>query len=231
MYTKVYHMFKKLLIPLFCIVYSPLLVSAIDNDTENKRFLWQSTLCESIFKHHVRLLKNTRVAHKPLVVCFSGVPGMGKTHIAKILEEKFSGVRISNDEIRTIIKNFASPLGAQWLMQAYLMYFMLSYSAPNKFIILDSSIDRRYAVLLPYLKVKGIPSIVVRLETPYEQVVERLTAREHAGDGVYLKFLDSWYADYDTCGQCCPVTIVVKNDKNAPLVLDKLFALIGQYLA
>lgn len=224
-------MLKKLLLVILCFSYSPLLVAAADNDAESKRFLWQSTLCESIFKHHVRLLKNTRVAHKPLVVCFSGVPGMGIPEIAKMVEDRFEGVRISNDEIRTIIKNFASPLGAQWLMQAYLMYFMLSYSAPNKLMILDSSIDRRYAVMLPYLKIKGIPSIVVRIETPYEQVVDTLTKREQAGDGVYLKFLDSWYADYDTCGQCCPVTIVVKNNKNTPLVLDKLFALIGQYLA
>lgn len=224
-------MFKKFLLPLFFIVYSPLAFSAIDTDIENKRFLWQSTLCESIFKQHVRLLKNTRIANKPLVVCFSGVPGMGIPDIAKIVEDKFEGVRISNDEIRTIIKTFSNALTSQWLMQAYLMYFMLSYSAPNKLMVLDSSIDRRYSVLLPYLKMRGIPSLVVRIEMPYEQVVERLTEREQAGEGVYLKFLDSWYADYDTFGQCCPATIVVKNNKNTPLVLDKLFALIGQYLA
>lgn len=222
-------MSKNIFFLLACSVYLPILCSQ-NSDAQAQRFLWQSTLCESIFKQHVRSLKNTRIENKPLVVCFSGVPGMGKTHIAKLIEEKFSGVRISNDEIRTIIKTFASPLGAQWLMQAYLMYFMLSYSAPNKFIILDSSIDRRYQVLLPYLKLKGIPCIVVRLEAPYEQVKERLTEREQAGQGVYLKFLDSWYADYDTFGQCCPATIVIKNDKNAPLVLDKLFALIEQYL-
>lgn len=200
------------------------------SQTSHAKFLWQSTLCESIFKHHVRVLKNTRVEHKPLVICFSGVPGMGKTHIAKILEEKFHGVRISNDEIRTIINTFTNALTSQWLMQAYLMYFMLSYSAPNKLIILDSSIDRRYTVLLPYLKLKGIPYVIIRLETPYEQVVERLTQREHAGEGVYLKFLDSWYADYDTFGQCYPATIVVKNDQNTPLMLDKLFALVRSCL-
>lgn len=224
-------MFKKLLFTLLLIVHNPLPCSTADEAAKHTRFLWQATLCESIFKQHVRLLKNTRISRKPLVVCFSGVPGMGISEIAKAVEAKFEGVRISNDEIRTIIKNAASPLAAQWLMQAYLMYFMLSYSAPNKLIILDSSIDRRYAVMLPYLKLRGIPSIVVRLEMPYEQVVDTLTEREQAGDGVYLKFLDSWYADYDTCGACCPATIVVKNNKNAPLVLDKLFKLINQHLA
>lgn len=223
-------MFKKLCLLFISMIASCSLLAMSDIDTENKRFLWQSTLCESVFKQHVRLLKNTRIQHAPLVVCFSGVPGMGIPEIAKIIEDKFEAVRISNDQIRTVIKNFTSPLGAQWLMQGYLMYFLLSYSAPNKFLILDSSIDRRYAVLLPYLKMKGIPCITVRLEMPYEQVVERLTEKEQAGDGLYLKFLDSWYADYDTFGQCCPATIVVKNNKNAPLMLDKLFALIDQYL-
>ena len=223
-------MVKKLLFTFLFLSYSPLF-SVADGDNPSTRFLWQSTLCESVFKQHVRLLKNTRIEHKPLIVCFSGTPGMGIPEIAKIVEDKFAGVRISNDEIRTIMKNFASPLGAQWLMQAYLMYFLLSYSAPNKLMILDSSIDRRYTVLLPYLKVKGIPSILVRIETPYEQVVQTLSEREQAGDGVYLKFLDSWYADYDTCGQCCPATIVVKNNKNTSLVLDKLFALIERHLA
>lgn len=224
-------MIAKFFLLILVIVYSPFIFSDFDSGSQGQRFLWQSTLCESIFKQHSRLLNNTRIPHKPLVVCFSGVPGMGKTHIAKVLEEKFQGVRISNDEIRTIIKTFSNALTSQWLMQAYMIYFMLSYTAPNKFIILDSSIDRRYLVLLPYLKMKGFPCIVVRLEAPYEQVVEQLTEREQAGQGDFLKFLPQWYADYDTFGQCCPATIVVKNNKKAPLVLDKLFALIRQYLA
>lgn len=223
-------MLKKGLLLFSVIAYGSCAFSAIGNDIENKRFLWQVTLCESVFKQHVRLLKNTRIEHKPLVICFSGVPGMGKTHIAKILEEKYQGVRISNNEIRAIVNTFANTPNSQWLMQAYLMYFMLSYTAPNKLIILDSSIDRQYAVLLPYLTFKGIPYIIIRLETPYEQVVDCLTKREQAGEGVYLKFLDSWYADYDTFGQCYPATIVVKNDQHAPLMLDKLYTLIDNYV-
>lgn len=215
----------------FSLLYVSYVVIGYADEVEHTRFLWQSTLCESIFKRHSCLLQNTRIPHKPLVVCFSGVPGMGKTHIAKILEEKFNAVRVSNDDIRSIINIIANKLTSQVLMQAYLMYFMLSYAAPNKFIVLDSSIDRRYRALLPYLYVKKIPYIIVRIEAPHEQVVACLTEREREGQGEYLNFLPSWYADYDAFGACYPATITIKNDKNAPLVLDKLFALINQYLA
>jgi len=50
-------------------------------------------------------LKNKNIKNKKLAICFSGVPGSGKTSIAKIIEDKYKAVRINKDEIGTVIRN------------------------------------------------------------------------------------------------------------------------------
>jgi predicted kinase len=37
------------------------------------------------------------------MICFAGIPGSGKTYLAKKIEKKYGGVRITSDEIRKII--------------------------------------------------------------------------------------------------------------------------------
>ena len=48
-------------------------------------------------------LKNTNIYHSPFIITFSGVPGCGKSSLAKIIEDKYNAVRINNDLIRDII--------------------------------------------------------------------------------------------------------------------------------
>jgi hypothetical protein len=212
------------------VVSSWCLYSYTEVDQKTTKWLWQPTLCESIFKRHIRSLAHTRIEHKPLVVCFSGVPGMGKTHVAKIIEQTYQAVRVSADDIRAIIGTITNGQTTQFLTQVYILYFFLSYTAPNKFIVLDMSIDRNYRLLFPYLKLRGIPYVVVRINTPYEQVVACLTQREKANHGTYIQFLPSWYADYDAFGACCEVTTVLNNDMRVPIDLTALVACIKSYL-
>ncbi len=58
-----------------------------------------------IYKEHLKHLKNKNISNnKKAVICFSGIPGAGKTYIAKILEKRYKGVRIRSDDIREIVK-------------------------------------------------------------------------------------------------------------------------------
>ena len=62
---------------------------------------------EKINKRFFPKLKNTNTNNLPFIIAFSGVPGSGKTTISKILEKKYKGVRIDNDELRDIISDFS----------------------------------------------------------------------------------------------------------------------------
>lgn len=186
-------------------------------------FLFLSTLsaderlCEELFAEHMKMLSHTEVAHPPLVVCFSATPGMGKTYIAKLVEEKYQAVRISTDAVRDLIRKSASTMPREETLDEYLNYFLTHYKAPNHFFILDASIDRTYKRLFALWESKSVPFIVVRLEVPRQDVAERLSAS-------YLPYLDLWQKDYDAFSY--PATIVIKNGKQDSLDLQPLFSTI-----
>ena len=51
------------------------------------------------------------VPNKKLLICFVGIPGSGKTYLAKIIEKKFKGIRINSDNLRKVInKNITKNL-------------------------------------------------------------------------------------------------------------------------
>jgi len=57
---------------------------------------------DRFFSEYVQTLKNLDVENHPLIISFSATPGMGKTTLAKILEEKFQAIRISSDDVRKL---------------------------------------------------------------------------------------------------------------------------------
>ena len=64
----------------------------------------QKKLFEKIFRLHRRKLKNLGARNnRRLVVGIAGVPGSGKTFLARAIAHRYKSVRISNDEIRKIL--------------------------------------------------------------------------------------------------------------------------------
>ncbi len=182
----------------------------------------QSSVCEALYKAHSEMLTHTDVSHKPLVICFSGTPGMGKTYLAKLLQEKYNGVRLCTDEIRDLIKTSCpSVSNGELLLGRYLFYFLEHYKGPNKLIILDASIDRRYAVLFPLLEQKKIPYVVIRFDVPRDVVIDRIKQRDGPRNENYLQLLDFWYADYEAFGRGFPRSFILKNGSDGFLQNSK----------
>src|SRR5437868_6813229 len=119
---------------LILIVFSNISLSNQQNSLDNN---------SRIFAIDVQQLKHRQIPNKTFFICFSGTPGMGKTYIAKILEDTYKAVRINTDEIRKIIKSLDNEF-TENSVETYLYYFLKNYSSPNRFFILDASIDRRY---------------------------------------------------------------------------------------
>jgi cytidylate kinase len=152
----------------------------------------------TIFQQHCATLKNLTIEHKPLLVAFSGTPGMGKSFVAKKLEDHYQAVRISTDLLRKLIESNTSISLQEYegVLHTYLHYFFGHYDKPNKRFILDASIDRKYVQVVPFCAQHKINLIVVRLEVPRDIVVKRLCEREGAKSAWHRKHLDAWFTDY-----------------------------------
>lgn len=199
---------------------------AMEKIPDNKEHLYKSLL-----EMHFKKLPYVSVPHnKPLVICFSGTPGMGKTYIAKKIEEKYQGLRISTDEVREILREQGIATQGESIIEGYLAHALRSNYSPNKLIILDCSIDRRAKTLLPYLKAHAIPYLVIRIEASCECARERISVREGENKENYFRFLPSWYHDYESFVSSYTPNCTISNEHNEPPILDGVFEKIDAAL-
>ncbi len=156
----------------------------------------------TVFEQHVLQLHNTHLEHKPFMITFSGVPGMGKSKLARELQDTYQAVLISTDALRALFNN-AGIKAKEYdeALQHYFVYFFKHYNQPNKRMILDASIDRKYVQLFPFFQQQNIGFVVVRLEVPQNIIIERIIAREGDKAPAYLKHMDKWVMDYNNFGQ------------------------------
>ena len=123
-----------------------------------------------IYEEHIKTLKNLNLPHEKLIIFFAGIPGSGKTYIAKFLEEGYSAVRISNDELRKLIrkiynKNFNSYLeDVDTSLYNYWEWFISNYDFPNKLIIADRGIERKYKNVFPFVKKLNYKIFIISLK-------------------------------------------------------------------
>lgn len=184
-------------------------------------------LTRKIYKIHKRQLKNTSISHKKLLICFSGIPGSGKTHISKILEKKYLGVRIRSDDIRSIVKKLNIKIkDIDRITYAYLEWLFNNYSFKNNLIILDKGIDRKYEETFSIFKKKRYKIFVIRLQVS-RRISEKRVAKHGKPDENYINNIDRWIKEWKNFGRKVKSNIIIRNEQNLNLKplfskLDKL---------
>ena len=191
-----------------------------------------------IYKLHKKKLKYLSVPHKKLLICFSGIPGSGKTHIAKILEEKYKGVRINNDNIRKIISELISEKTAKDTKEAekkrenildkYLIWLLENNLFNNGLIILDSSIDRKYKEIFLIAKENRFDLFVVRIIVSRE-IAEKRAIERHGGTDVhFVSNINRWIKENEEFNYKVKTGITIWN--NTVLNLNSLFEKLEKLL-
>lgn len=147
-------------------------------------------------------LKNINRINPPFIITFSGVPGCGKTSLAKILEKRYNGVRINNDYIRRIIdkeKLTTTSKEMEDFLQNYNEYLIKNYPFKNKLIILDKSMDRMYNRFIEVFKSKNLEYFVIRLDIlNIERALKMLGKREKITKQV-RNSMKQWFREYHDC--------------------------------
>ena len=186
---------------------------------------------QTIYKKHIKLLNNlNKQNNKKVVICFSGVPRSGKTTIAKKIEKKYKGIRLSNDQIRNIVRKIEKSFNIkdeQEVLENYLLWLIEKLnSLENKLIILDSSIDRKYKKVKSAAKKDNYSLFVIRIKITKKTFKKKIADNKCREE--YLESMNEWFRDYDNFIKVVKSDYVL--DNNHEPKLDMLFEKINDTL-
>lgn len=154
-------------------------------------------IIKKIYKEHLKILKNLDVDNKNrLLICFSGVPMLGKTTIAKRIEKDLRAVRINNDSIRDIINSKLENVAQddiQKILEDYLIWLLEKFEKfSNNLIVLDSSIDRKYKKVFYFADKFKFKTFIIKIKISKDEFKKRINNNKKE----YLDNMNKWYYDY-----------------------------------
>jgi tRNA uridine 5-carbamoylmethylation protein Kti12 len=124
-------------------------------------------------------LRNTEMNQEPFMVLFTGVPFSGKSTVAKVLQHRYSMVRLENDRVRELVMELDVEVEDP---RQFVLEFIKDYSEPNQRIVLDASIDRSYERVLNICEENDISYFVIKMPVP-----EDMDKRAHEKGGFRLE--------------------------------------------
>ena len=199
-------------------------------------------LFEVIYQHQLSSLVNRQlVSDKKILVLLSGVPGSGKSSLARRLEESMGYVRIVNDDIRNIIASHAEQdqLDQRYpdrmrrdqlrlLQNEFIVYLLHKLKVqPNGRIVLDRDMDAELLPLIQAWAKKYKYKIqLIALEISRNELINRIQSRQSSQMEQSLASLD-FYIDRQSrfLGSDRP-TVLYKTDqldiKEAAAAIDAM---------
>jgi len=183
------------------------------------------TINEQIYKIHIKKLKNLDFPNKKLIISFSAVPGSGKTTIAKKIETKYKGIRIRSDSVRDIINNLMSANKYSRLKQReivinYHLYLLNKLrTLPNGLIILDSSIDRKFAQVKELADKNKYDLFIIKINVSRKTIEHRIKKRNPKGYQNFLDNMDQWFDDNIKFNNKYKVDFEIDNEEKMDLKL------------
>jgi predicted kinase len=188
----------------------------------------------SLIKDHIAHLSNRDTENQPLLIAFTATPGMGKTTIAKQLENELHGIRITLDEGRIAMKKQGIyPItGTLTDKIACTMNYLdallqeLKQTCKNQLIILDDSVDRMYQPIMAIAHKHKIPMFIIKINASKETAIARIKARDADTAKDLLAVIDQWYEDYRNFNQKLVSYAIDNNGTNNTIEITPLVTVI-----
>ncbi len=180
----------------------------------------ETILFKKIFSLNKKVLKDLNILNSArLVIGIAGVPGSGKTLLARQIASRYHAVRISNDEIRRIINRFDivrfgyRPDEGQKVLIEYLPFLIssLSKESLNKFLVLDSGIERKYTLVKRWCKDNRFRLFVIQISLSRKQLMKNLYGRKKPAER-YLPDLPRYFREYAAFARRKVGDVVFRND-------------------
>ena len=176
-------------------------------------------LVREVADSYYDVLTNRNTAHPRHLVLFSGIPGSGKSTVARTITGELKGVLVSNDDIRDLIVRVAPTIttSTREKMKMGVVTALLERLAtiPNGLVVNDASVDRGYDYYANWAQKYGYSIILFRMDVPRSVIERRIDSR---GDTGYrnasdsLANLNNWWTQWEEFGKTCkPTMTITKN--------------------
>lgn len=182
----------------------------------------KDNLYSELYSYHKKFLKNISIENSQLNILFSGVPGAGKTTLSKLIEEKYSGVRLDGELIRRKISQenyFEKNSEREALKDNYFFYFLENFSFKNKLLILDRSIDRIYPKILDYHKKNSLDYLIICIRASKDQILKVFQERKNCFpyEENRERYIEGWFQDQEEFLRVVNPDIIVEREPDFDL--------------
>ena len=188
---------------------------------------------EKIKEKHYEKIPYRLIDHPKLLICFSWIPASGKTYLSKCIEKRYKGLRITNDDIRGIIKNILTQYPSLYEKRQeileYYVYGLLSSPLKNGLVILDSGIDRRYHEISQLAMKYGYKMFLIRILAREETLSTRIKKRSVEDQEHFKSEYPRWKQEYEEFNKKVSVDFSLKTGNRVSL--QSLFKKIDALLA
>lgn len=185
------------------------------------------SIYQQLAAEYLATLTNRDVPHKKVFLCFSGVPGCGKTTLAQRLRDDLGVQYVRHDDIRALARSMGYDVEKIVISSVSKIAVdeMMAHDA-NKFMILDAGLDRSWHIYFDSVKEYNALPIIIRIDVPKSTVIERIKKRSEDDFGKFdLDAIDTFYEQFENAKRHFDATITIGADYNYADVLAKVKAL------
>lgn len=169
-------------------------------------------LNQQLAKEYLQQLKNRSTTHERIFLIFSGVPGSGKTTLARKLARDFEAQYVRHDDIRKIARSHGLDVSKMSMSAISKIVIETIFERDaNKFVIIDASLDRTWPVFFEHAEKLKAKPIVIRLDVPREITEQRIRERGEWDFGK-VDNLDDFYEQFENSKKQVPADITLSTN-------------------
>ena len=132
--------------------------------------------------HFLKSLKNLQKTNPKLLIVFSGGSAVGKSTLAKRIEEEFGALVLENDAIKSHLLTFKPEIDRDDLNVLTWNYSMDLYErldqlTPNGLVVRDGVIDWYFDRILPIFEGHGYSLFIIAFDLSLQKRKDLITAR------------------------------------------------------